>query len=170
MSKPNLPAIIKELGIAVKVDNFNSILNQAPPKQWIKLNKGIEYQPISRVKNSLMTIFQDYDWAIKDVRIVANSILVYGTLTVINPITGRASSKDGVGAVPVQLKSGSKTMDIENIIHDAIQKNAPSAESFAFKNAAAKFGKLFSNGKSEVDFEPVFSREVPIEEIKAAQQ
>ena len=52
MSKPNLPAIIKELGIAVKVDNFNSILNQAPPKQWIKLNKGIEYQPISRVKNS----------------------------------------------------------------------------------------------------------------------
>jgi hypothetical protein len=29
MSKPNLPAIIKELGIAVKVDNFNSILNAA---------------------------------------------------------------------------------------------------------------------------------------------
>lgn len=168
--KPNLPAIISELGLAVKVDNFNSILNQPPPAKWLKEHKGVKYQPGERIKNTLITIFQDYDWSIKDVRLMANSVLVFGTLTVVNPVTGRSSSKDGVGAWPIQLKQGSKPLEIENIIQDAIQKNAPAAETLALKNAASKFGKLFSNGDGEVDFEPVFSRDVPMDEIKASQQ
>lgn len=167
--KPQLPAIVKDLGLAVKIDNLNTLLNQQPPKQWLKKHKGIQYQPIDRVKNNLVTIFQDYDWSIKSVQIVANSILVYGTLSVVNPITGRTRNVDGVGAWPIQLKAGSNPMQIENIVQDAIQKNAPAAESLALKNAASKLGKLFSDGQSEVDFSPVYSREVPLDEIKASQ-
>lgn len=156
-NKTNLPAIVKELGIASKVDSLNALLNQKPSKKWLKVHKGVSYQPIDRVKNNLITIFQDYDWSIKDVRVVANSILVYGTLTVTNPVTGRDRKVDGVGAWPIQLKSGSKPMQIENIIQDAIQKNAPAAESLALKSAAAKLGKIFSNGDTDVEFAPIYS-------------
>lgn len=166
--KPNLPAIVKDLGLAVKADNLNMLLNQQPPSQWLKTHQGVQYQPIDQVKNSLTTIFQDYDWAIKSVQIVANSILVYGTLSVINPITGRMRNVDGVGAWPIQLSKGSNPMQIENIVQSAIQKNAPAAESLALKNAASKLGKLFGDGTVDVEFSPVYSREVPLEDIKKA--
>ena len=170
-NKPNQPAIVSDLGIAAKVDNLNSLLNQKPPKQWLKTHKGVQYQPIERVKNNLTTIFQDYDWAIKDVRIVANSILVFGTLSITNPVTGRVRNLDGVGAWPIQLKAGSNPMEIANIVQDAIQKNAPAAESLALKNAASKLGNLFSDGTNAVDFNPIYDKEQPdIEGIKKAQE
>jgi hypothetical protein len=77
---------------------------------------------------------------------------------------------DGVGAWPIQLKSGSTPMQIENIIQDAIQKNAPAAESLALKNAASKLGKIFTDGGSDVEFNGMYSKEVPMDDIKASQQ
>jgi hypothetical protein len=136
----------------------------------MKEHKGLKYQPIERVKNNLVTIFQDYDWSIKSVSIMANSVLVYGTLSIFNPITGRQRNLDGVGAWPIQLAKGSKPLEIENIIQDAIQKNAPAAESLALKNAASKLGKLFTDGGSDVEFNGMYSKEVPMDDIKAAQQ
>lgn len=168
--KPNLPAIVKDLGLAVQVDTLNTLLNQSPPRDWLRVHKGNQYQPIDRVKNSLTTVFLEYDWSIKTVQIVANSILVTGSLSVVNPITGRPRCVDGIGAWPIQLAKGSKPLEIENIVQDAIQKNAPAAESLALKNAASKLGKLFSDGQSEVDFNPMYSREVPLDEIKKSQQ
>jgi hypothetical protein len=76
--KPNLPAIVKDLGLSVKMDSLNTLLNSNPPSSWMKEHKGLKYQPIERVKNNLVTIFQDYDWSIKSVSIMANSVLVYG--------------------------------------------------------------------------------------------
>lgn len=158
--KPKLASLCQDLGLAQKVDNFNTLLNQDPPKAWLREHKGVQYQPIERVKNNLLIIFQDYDWSIKDIKIMANSILVYGTLTIVNPITGKESHKDGVGAWPIQLKAKSNPMQIENIVQDAIQKNAPAAESLALKNAAAKFGKFFGDGKQGPEFKPVYSAAV----------
>lgn len=155
----NLPALCEDLGLKEKADTFNRLLNTGPKRDWLKEHKGIQYQPIERVKSNLLTVFQDYDWSIKDVRVVANSILVFGTLTVENPITGKVSSKDGVGAWPIQLSKGSKPLQIENIVQDAIQKNAPAAESLALKNAAAKFGKLFGDGTNEVEFSTMYTQE-----------
>jgi hypothetical protein len=100
---------------------------------------------------------------------MANSVLVYGTLSIFNPITGRQRNLDGVGAWPIQLKSGSKPLEIENIIQDAIQKNAPAAESLALKNAASKLGKLFTDGGSDVEFNGMYSKDVPMDDIKASQ-
>lgn len=167
-SKPNLPAIVQDLGLAVKVDSLNKLLSQPPSVAWLKTHQGVQYQPVAQVKNSLIVIFQDYDWSIKNVQIMANSILVYGTLSVINPITGRMRHVDGVGAWPIQLDSGAKPLEIEKIKQGAIQKNAPAAESLAFKNAAKKLGNVFGDGKDDVEFDGVYSRDVPLDEIKQA--
>lgn len=164
MSKINLPSLVNDLGIATKVDSLNTLLNQSPPKQWLASHKGVQYQPIDRVKSNLVKIFQDYDWSIKDVRVVANSILIFGTLSVTNPITGKVRNVDGVGAWPIQLKSGSNPMQIENIVQDAIQKNAPAAESLALKNAAAKLGNLFGDGVKDVEFKGVYSVDIESQE------
>jgi hypothetical protein len=166
--KPKMSQITKDLGLSISLDSLNSLLNSEPKKEWTKTHQGQVYIPVDRVKNNLLTIFQDYDWAIKDVRLIADSIVVFGTLSVINPITGRTRNLDGVGAVPVQLKSGSLRTDFGAIVPGAIQKNAPAAESFAFKNAASKLGKLFGGGSDEVEFIPAYSKEVPMDEIKAA--
>ena len=100
---------------------------------------------------------------------MANSILVYGTLSITNPITGRVRNLSGVGAWPIQLAKGSKPLEIEKIIQDAIQKNAPAAESLALKNAASKLGKLFTDGGSDVEFTGMYSKDVPMDDIKASQ-
>lgn len=148
-TKINLPALCANLELSAKVDSLNTLLNQRPPQSWLKTHKGVQYQPVERVKNNLITIFQDYDWEIKNVQVVANSILVYGDLYVINPITGRTRKVSGIGAWPIQLKAGSNPTDFQNIVQDAIQKNAPAAESLALKNAAKKLGELFGDGKEE---------------------
>jgi len=166
--KVQIQSLAKDLGVSVKMDNLNTLLNTPAPKEWIKVYQGNEYIPIDRVKNNLITIFQDFDWCIKDVKVIANSIVVYGTLSVINPITGRTRNLDGVGAVPIQLKAGANPTDFTQVNATAIQKNAPAAESFAFKNAAQKLGKLFGGGSDGIDFEPKYSASVDIEAIKAA--
>lgn len=165
-NKVQIATLTSDLGLAVKIDSLNVLLNTQPPKNWFKTHKGNDYLPVGRIKNNLITIFQDYDWAIKDVRVVANSILVFGTLSVVNPVTGRTRNLDGVGAWPIQLDSGAKPLEIEKIKQDAIQKNAPAAESMALTNAAKKLGKLFGGGDDEVDFAPAYSKEVPLDEIK----
>lgn len=169
-TKPNLPAIVKDLGLAVQVDSLNKVLNQSPPSGWLKSHKGVQYQPVERVKSNLIVVFQEFDWSIKDIRLVANSILVFGTLSVVNPVTGKTRNVDGVGAWPIQLDSGAKPLEIEKIKQDAIQKNAPAAESLAIKNAAKKLGNIFGDGKDDLEFEGLYSREVPIDEIKQSQQ
>lgn len=166
--KVALATLTKDLGLAVQVDNLNTLLNTQPPKTWYKNHKGNDYLPIDRVKNNLITIFQDYDWEIQNVQVIANSICVTGNLYVVNPVTGRTRKLAGIGAWPIQLKSGSAPTDFNSIIQDAIQKNAPAAESLALKNAASKLGKLFGGGNEEIEFAPAYSREVPLDEIKAA--
>lgn len=166
--KVQIQTLTKDLGLAIQIDSLNTLLNTPPPAQWLKKNKGLDYLPIDRVKNNLVTIFQDYDWEIQSVQVIANSICVTGNLYVINPITGRTRKLAGIGAVPIQLKSGSSPTDFNQIVNDAIQKNAPSAESYAFKNAAQKLGKLFGGGSDEVEFTPQYSKDVDINAIKEA--
>jgi hypothetical protein len=166
--KVAITSLVKDLGLAVQIDNLNTLLNTPAPKAWFKNHKGNDYIPIDRIKNNLITIFQDYDWEIQSVQVIANSICVTGNLYVINPVTGRTRKLAGIGAWPIQLKSGSAPTDFNSIIADAIQKNAPAAESLALKNAAAKLGKLFGGGNDEIDFVGAYSKEVPLDEIKNA--
>jgi hypothetical protein len=164
--KVQITTLTRDLGLAIQVDSLNTLLNTQPPKNWYKNHKGNDYLPIDRVKNNLITIFQDYDWEIQSVQVIANSICVTGNLYIINPVTGRQRKLAGIGAWPIQLNKGSAPTDFNNIISDAIQKNAPAAESLALKNAASKLGKLFGGGNEEVEFMPAYSKEVPLDEIK----
>lgn len=164
--KVQISTLCRDLGVAVQLDSLNALLNTPAPKAWFKTHKNIQYLPIDRVKNNLITIFQDYDWEIQTVQVIANSICITGNLYVTNPVTGRQRKLAGIGAWPIQLKAGSAPTDFNNIIQDAIQKNAPAAESLALKNAASKLGKLFGGGSEEVEFAPAYSREVPLDEIK----
>lgn len=164
--KVQVATLTKDLGLAIQVDSLNMLLNTTPPKTWFKNHKGNDYLPIDRVKNNLITIFQDYDWEIQTVQVIANSICITGNLYVINPVTGRQRKLAGIGAWPIQLKSGSAPTDFNQIIQDAIQKNAPAAESLALKNAAQKLGKLFGGGNDEIEFAPAYSKDVPLYEIK----
>lgn len=167
-TKVQITTLTRDLGLAVQADNLNTLLNTPPPKNWFKNHKGNDYLPIDRVKNNLITIFQDYDWEIQSVQVIANSICVVGNLFIINPVTGRTRKLAGIGAWPIQLKSGSTPTDFNSIIADAIQKNAPAAESLALKNAAQKLGKLFGGGNDEIEFAPAYSKEVPLDEIRGS--
>jgi hypothetical protein len=40
----------------------------------------------------------------------------------------------------------------------------------SLKNAASKLGKLFTDGGSDVEFNGMYSKEVPMDDIKAAQK
>jgi len=164
--KVQITTLVKDLGLAIQIDNLNSLLNTPAPKSWFKNHKGNDYIPIDRIKNNLITIFQDYDWEIQTVQVIANSICITGNLYVINPVTGRTRKLAGIGAWPIQLKSGSAPTDFNSIIQDAIQKNAPAAESLALKNAASKLGKLFGGGNEEIEFVGAYSKEVPLDEIR----
>ena len=81
-----------------------------------------------------------------------NSVVVTVRLHLQHPLTGEWSYKDGIGAVGVQTDAGEDASAMQRIKHDAVMKAAPSAESYALKNAAEKLGPLFGSelGKPDI--------------------
>lgn len=145
----NLSKIVTDLDIKINIQSFNQLLNTDPKQEWIKkhpVDSKILYIPVDRVKLMLFQIFQGYNWSIKSTSIMANSVVIYGTLTVEHPITGKQWSVDGIGAVPIELEKEAHPTDFTKIKSKSLHKNVPAAESFALKNAAAKFGALFGGG------------------------
>jgi hypothetical protein len=73
---------------------------------------------------------------------VLNSLVVVITLKVVLP-NGFIVTRPGIGCVPIELKKGSDLMTEETINKMALQKNFPSAKSFALSNAAQSLGEYF---------------------------
>ena len=150
-AKPELAALHGE---------FLNKLNAAPNPNWIKTNQGVKYIPIERIEHLLRTIYQRWEWQVMDYKVIANSICVHGRLRVQEPTTLEWIEMDGLGAVPIQVKSGSNPTAFDAIIPNAVQKNLPAAESFALKDAAEKLGKVFGgdlNRKDEIAFRSVYA-------------
>ncbi len=66
--------------------------------------------------------------------------------------------QDGVGAAPIQTAKGAAATDFSQVNTAAVQMAAPAAESYAFKDAAEKFGKIFGkdlNRKDEMNYLPM---------------
>ena len=136
------------------VGYFQETINCEPPQSWVKSHPAIKnyrYIPIDIVEYLLRSIFQSWEWSVVDYKVIANAITVHGRLRVQHPVTGEWLSYDGLGAVDVQLKSGSNPTDFTSIVHGAIQKNLPAAESYALKDAAEKLGKLFGGSLNRAD-------------------
>jgi len=145
-----------------KENAFMVLLNNEPPKSWIKVHpmtKG-DYLPIERVEMLLSRIFVKWWVEVRQIQTVANAIVVTVRLNVINPITGESDYQDGIGAAPIQTDKGSGAMDFNAVKADAVMKAAPAAESYAIKDAAEKFGKLFGkdlNRKEEISYESLIA-------------
>jgi hypothetical protein len=160
---PTLAELHHAPDIAFKNDQLNLLLNQEVPAKWIKHHptakvkndKGesvpLPYIPIDKVEFLLTKIFQDWEVEIIREGVMFQSIYVTIKLTVTNPLTGEKKHQYGVGACPVQTDSGKSAADLAAIKSNAVQLALPAAESYAIKDAAEKFGKLFGKDLSRRD-------------------
>lgn len=142
---PTLAQLVGENELRKQDNDFMVLLNQEPPKQWLKqhpITKGA-YLPIERVEYLLSRIFVKWWVEVRSVQCIANSVVATVRLYVINPITQSEEWQDGIGAAPIQTDKGAGAMDWNKAKAQGVMMAAPSAETFAVKDAAEKFGKLF---------------------------
>jgi hypothetical protein len=110
--------------------------------------RDYRYIPIEKIEYLLTRIFGNFNVEIRNTQIVANSVVVTVRLHVINPINGQAMWQDGIGAAPIQTDKGAGATDWNAVKTDGVQKAAPAAETYAVKDAAEKFGKIFGRDVS----------------------
>ena len=180
-TKPKVPSIEElhaDYESAFKNDQLNHLLNQNPPKNWIKTHplliyevtdevgnksrKPVRYLPIDKIEYLLMRIFQQYKIEIIKTGVIFNALEVTVRVHYKNPITGEWMFHDGTGAVDVQTEAGQSAADLKNIKHGAVMKGLPSAKSFAVKDACEHLGRLFGkdlNRESSLEFVPKFTKE-----------
>jgi hypothetical protein len=154
------------LTVREALDNFNKAMNRKPSQAQIKKNKfanNTDYIPIEFLETQLEEIFQEWSWKVQQVQQMANAVVVHGDLILTHPVTGRRIIRSGVGAVPIELRSGSNANDGQNINSKALQKNVPAAEAYAFKNACKKLGARFGrdlNRQNTPEFNGRYSQKV----------
>jgi hypothetical protein len=130
------------------------LLNQNPPDAWLKKHPTVRdhvYLPINRVEYLLSRIFGKWWVEIKNTQVIANSVAITVRVYVQNPITKLTEWNEGVGAAPIQTDSGKGAMDWNFAKSHGVQIAAPIAESFAIKDAAEKWGKLFGKDLNRKD-------------------
>lgn len=152
---PTLEELQCDFEIAFKNDQLNSLLNVKPPDAWLKQHPFVnvkddagkstplKYIPIEKVEFLLTKIFQRWSVEVISTGAMFQSVYVHVRLTVRNPLTGEDISQDGLGAAPVQTEAGYSASDLSKIKNSAVMMALPSAESYAVKDAAEKFGRIF---------------------------
>lgn len=143
-----------DLDQAAKQTELNRLLNCNPKPEWIKQNKfanNSSYMPVGIVEYLLTSIFTKWRLEVKQVQVIANSVQVTVRLHVLDPISGEWDWQDGIGASPIQTKKDAAATDFSQVTTAAVQMAAPAAESYAFKDAAEKFGKLFGKDLNRSD-------------------
>ena len=164
---PTYAEIINETDISLRQNDFQILLNQPPPENWIKkhpfvlvedANKKkvpLDYLPIERVEYLLTRIFREWYPEVREVKLIANSVTVTVRLHIVNPVTGLWQFADGVGAAPLQTEKDKGAIAFDYIKSAAVQMALPAAKSYAVKDAAESFGKLFGkdlNRKDIIDY------------------
>jgi hypothetical protein len=157
---PTLADLTQDIELAYKNDQFNLLLNQEPPKQWVKSHpyiKGHNYLPIDKVEYLLRRIFKTYKVQITGQGSSFNGVWVTIRLSVTNPTSGELMEMDGIGAVQLQTKQGTSPADLQNINNGALSMAYPLAKTLAIKDAADGLGKIFGadlNRKDVLPFTP----------------
>ena len=158
---PTLADLTNDLDNYKKQDQLNVLLNHEPPAKWIKqhplykkeiLNdKGqlvkvpIDYLPIDKIEHLLRKIFKAFKIEVLTVQQLFNSVQVTIRLWYIDPISGEWRYHDGVGASPIQMDKGAGRNDLSAIKNNAVMIATPIAKSYAVKDAADMFGRLFGS-------------------------
>ena len=164
---PTLDDLYNDKEVATQLNDLNKLLNAEPPKEWVEphpiATKVIKdangqkqtvpcvYVTVQRIEYLLTSIFLSWQLEIKEVKILANSVCVTVRLYYQNPVTGALQFQDGVGAVPLQVNKGANATDFTQIKSNAVQIGAPAAETYAFKDAAEKIGKIFGKDLNRAD-------------------
>jgi len=151
---PTLAELIEDNDQSIKENALMVLLNQNPPEAWLKTHptvRGHVYLPINRVEYLLSRIFGKWWVEIKNTQVIANSVAITVRVYVQNPITKLTEWNEGVGAAPIQTDSGKGAMDWNFAKSHGVQIAAPIAESFAIKDAAEKWGKLFGKDLNRKD-------------------
>ncbi len=164
---PTLTELIEDTEMSLKENKLTFLLNQPPPENWIKENNGVKYLPRERHEFLLTKIYGSYKLEVKSVQLFANSVVVTVRLHVVNPISGVEEWQDGIGATPIQTNKGAGAMDWNQAKHNGVQLAAPSAETYAMKDAAEKFGKIFGRDlslKQQVDYTSILKEDIVINE------
>ena len=146
MTKKNVLATIEDPSFAVarkKINIFNQAISQPPPAKWIKKHNGVNYLPIDKVEYLLTRFFLKWWPEVRQVQVIANSVVVTLRLYYLHPVDNNMSYADGVGAAPIHTESGASPGDMMKIQAYSVQKAAPSAKAFALKNAAFSIGRIF---------------------------
>lgn len=145
VSLPTLDELYKAESLPLQ-NKLTALLNSDPSEQWFKEHpqvKGHLYMPIGIVEFLLTKIFIQWRVEVKDIKLVANSVVVTVRLHYWNPIDDIWNWQDGIGAMPIQTDRGAGAIDFQQMKTMAIQMGAPAAESLAVKDAAEKIGRLF---------------------------
>jgi hypothetical protein len=167
--KRNLPSLADlntDIEQAFKSDQLNYLLNQEPPKQWLKVNKyanNTEYIPIDKIEMLLTRIFQEWRIEVIDYKQLFNAVSCHIRLHYKNPTTGEWQYHDGVGAMQIQTSKGASAADLAAINNNAVMMALPAAKSYAIKDAADHLGKLFGrdlNRKDTMYFTPAYDSEL----------
>src|SRR5690606_10221526 len=133
------------LPVLNKTGIFQALVNQEPKKEWIKQHPVTReaYIRIERVEWLLTNIVLKWRLEIKDSKLIGNSVVVTVRLHYFNHLENEWTWQDGIGAAPLQTDKGAGATEWDKIKSNAVQIGAPAAESYAFKDAAEKIGKLF---------------------------
>jgi hypothetical protein len=151
-----------EVEVASKHNELNKLLNLRPKAEWLKHHPLVKikkdnveiplpYMPIERVEYLLTSIFIRWRVEVKNVQVIANSVVVTVRLWYRDPITGEWDWQEGVGAAPIQTDKGASATDFSKVKSSAVQMAAPAAKSFAIKDAAECLGKIFGKDLTRPD-------------------
>jgi hypothetical protein len=160
---PELDELYGDVEVASRHNDLNKLLNCQPKKEWVKQNtfaNNSNYIPVEIIEYLLTSIFIKWRLEVKGILVIANSVVAMVRLHVLNPINNEWDWQDGVGASPIQTKKGAAATDFSQVNTGAVQMAAPAAETYAFKDAAEKFGKIFGkdlNRKDEMNYQPMMA-------------
>jgi len=181
----NKTALVKlpSLSDLVKNENMEEnalmvILNQNPPQAWIKVHPFIRnkkdgkpvdylYIPRERLEYTIARIYGGSQLEIKEIKLIANSVVTTVRVHVTNPVTGEKEWQDGVGAQPIQTDKDSGAIDFNNMKTGAIQMAAPASETYAYKDAVEKFGKIFGKDLNvdPIEYDSLLKIKVTLDDI-----
>ncbi len=168
---PSITELVQETETSIRLNNLQVLLNQDPPKEWLQehpMIRGYKYLPIERVEWLMTRVFKKWWVEILDSKIVANSAVVTVRLFVINPLDGSEWHNDGIGCSPIQTDKGAGATDFNKVKSDGVMKAIPSAETYAIKDAADKFGKLFGKDtgrNTSLDYTKMYKEETTVNDI-----
>lgn len=158
--------------LAKKIDLLNEYLNNPPDKSWLKdhplAKKKVngkwvpcQYIPIERIEMLLRQIFGIAKLHVIDYKQIANSVTVHVRLFIPSILKeGDWLESDGLGASPLQTDEGAGAIEWDKIKSSAVQIALPAAKSYAAKDAAEWFGKIFGsdiNRAEQIEFEGLFN-------------